>query len=262
MRSSGGAPTEAFGEGARRHSRHGTCQHDAVTSDGGQSPLDDLIDLLDLEPIEVNIFRGALTRREASACVRRTGRRPSTRRGCPHRRPRPRRRSAALRPLAARVLPAARRSEHADPLRGRPHPRRALVHHPARRRDPARQGDLQPARRASTSTRTGLDHQIPMPRACPARRRSPTSRRAWRRTRTRSATTTTARDRSTSGTPTAVRVERGESVAPFQRVWMRADGRLPGRSRAARVRRHVRVRHDAARHHAPAPRRAPGRTKG
>ena len=67
--------------------------------------LDDLIALLELEPLEVNLFRGVSPERGPPAGVRRAGRGPGARRGGPHRRARP---AGAL---AARVLPAARRPD-------------------------------------------------------------------------------------------------------------------------------------------------------
>ena len=101
--------------------------------------LDDLIALLDLEPLEVNLFRGSEPGGGPPAGVRRPGRGPGARRRGPHRRRRP------VGALAARLLPAPGRPDGADRLRGRPHPRRQELHHPARRRDPARPRDLQPA---------------------------------------------------------------------------------------------------------------------
>ena len=145
MSSRGSAPTEPFREGARRHPRHGTCQHDPVPTDAVPSPLDDLIDLLDLEDIEVNIFRG-------------------------HSPDEKRQRVFGGQVAGQALVAAARTVEHA-PDDGPPrfvHSLHAyflrpgdpnapilyevdrirdgqVVHHASRRRDPARQGDLQPA---------------------------------------------------------------------------------------------------------------------
>ena len=81
----------------------------------------------------------ALARREPPARVRRPGRRAGPRRRGAHRR-----RFDTARPLAARVLPAARRPVGPDPVRGGPAARRPQLHDPPRRGHPARQGDLQP----------------------------------------------------------------------------------------------------------------------
>ena len=51
---------------------------------------------------------------------------------------------------------------------------------------------------------------------------------------------------------------RAARAAPRQQVWLRADGTLPDDPRAARLRRHLRVGHDPARHHAAPPRRRAG----
>ena len=103
--------------------------------------LDRLIDLLDLEQIEVNIFRGAQPG-GASASGSSAARWPARRWSRPGRTVR----AGPPGALAARVLPAAGRPGGPDPLRGRPRPRRALLHHPPGRRRPARRDDLQPVR--------------------------------------------------------------------------------------------------------------------
>ena len=97
-----------------------------------------------------------------AARVRRPGDRPGAGRRLPHRR-------GPAAAFAARLFPAGRRSQGADHLRGRPHPRRQELHHPARGRDPARPGDLLdvgvvPRRRA------GPRPPVPRCRTC----RSPT----------------------------------------------------------------------------------------
>ena len=99
--------------------------------------LDDLIDLLELEQLEVNLFRGLSPDEDRQRVFGGQVAGAGAHRGGPHRRPGPR-------ALAARVLPAARRPAHPDHLRRRPHPRRPELHDPARRRDPARPRDLQP----------------------------------------------------------------------------------------------------------------------
>src|ERR1700730_11567425 len=67
--------------------------------------------------------------------VRRTGDRAGAGRRVPYRR-------GPAAPFAPRLFPAARRSGGADHLRGRPHPRRQELHHPARGRNPARACDF------------------------------------------------------------------------------------------------------------------------
>ena len=145
-----------------------------VCQDAGmQRALDALIALLDLEPIEVNIFRGTQPRRGRPAGVRWPGGRPGPGgRG-------PNGRAGSPRPLAARLLPATRRPDRAHPLRGRPHPRRPLVHHPTGGGHPARSGHLQPADlvpRPRDGLRPRGGHAR---RRAPAPRRCPTSRQRW-----------------------------------------------------------------------------------
>ena len=100
--------------------------------------LDELIELLDLEQLEVNLFRGlspdenrqrVFGGQVAGQALVAAGRTVEH----------------GHRALAARLLPAARRPARADRLRGRPHPRRQELHDAPGGRDPARQGDLQPA---------------------------------------------------------------------------------------------------------------------
>ena len=77
--------------------------------------LDFLVELLDLEPIEVNIFRGVSPNEErqrvfggqvAAQALMAAGRTVDTGR----------------RPLPPRLLPPPRRHHRPHPLRGRPHP--------------------------------------------------------------------------------------------------------------------------------------------
>ena len=140
------------------------------------TPLDDLVDLLELEQLEVNLFRGRSPKKArervfggqvlAQALVA-AGRTvdADVRVHSLH--------AYFLRPGDPRV---------ADHLRRRPHPRRAELHHPPRRRDPARRSDLQRGRRRSTSPRTGPTTRDPMPDVpatrCDPRRRA---RAEWRR---------------------------------------------------------------------------------
>ena len=102
------------------------------------SAIQEVLDILDLEPLEVNLFRGRSPQARWQRVYRRPGDRPGAGRRLPHRR----RRGDAAAAFAARLFPARRRSQGADHLRGRPHPRRQELHHPARRRDPARPRDL------------------------------------------------------------------------------------------------------------------------
>ena len=208
-----------------------------------QAALDDLVDAARPRADRGQHLPRPLARREPPARVRRPGRRPGARRRGPHgRRPGP------ARPLAARLLPAPRRPDvpilyEVDRIRDG-----TSFTHPPRRRDPARPGDLQPP------------GQLPRPRAGPgppdpdaagaARPRDAAglARRAWRRTGSRSASGTTAPRpidlRYIDGDP----FSRKGTPADGQRVWMRADGDAARRPDAARLHRHLRQRHDAARH--------------
>ena len=92
--------------------------------------------ILDLEPLEHNLFRG---RSPEDGWQRVFGGQvigQALVAAIAHRRAGP---QGAF---AARLFPAARRSRRADHLRGRPHPRRQELHHPPRRRHPARPRDL------------------------------------------------------------------------------------------------------------------------
>ena len=74
---------------------------------------------------------------------------------------------------------------------------------------------------------TGPTTRCRCPPGCPTRSRCPTSRRAWRRTRTAWASGTTGPARSTCATSTATRSPARARRRPRQRVWLRADGALP-----------------------------------
>ena len=219
--------------------------------------LDDLIDLLDLEQLEVNLFRGREPRRGPPARVRRAGRGAGARRRRPHRRPR-------ARALAARVLPAARRPADPDHLRRRPHPRRPQLHDPPRRRDPARPGDLQPVGVVPRRTSTGPEHQYPMPdapdpetlptireRLEPHADRFPPAFVDWIRRDRPIDTRSTELPRWLDPEPGDARA-RAARVVPRRRHAAR-------RPAAARVRRRVRVRPHAARHRGDAARALVGR---
>src|SRR3954447_11551652 len=123
---------------------HGDCEDDAVTSprtDGradavptGQAALDGLVALLDLEPLELNLFRGVSPPERPTrvfggqvagqALV--AGGRPGGGRGTGPGGGRPHGRDRAAGALAACVLRAPRRSAGADRVRGRARPRRPL----------------------------------------------------------------------------------------------------------------------------------------
>jgi acyl-CoA thioesterase II len=174
-----------------------------------QEALDDLVALLDLEPIEVNIFRGLSPDEDrqrvfggqvAGQALMAAARTVDRRAG----------------PLAARLLPASRRPDGADPLRGRPHPRRPLVHHPPGGRHPARAGHLQPGgvvpgARGRTRARLPMP-EVPDPESCP------TSRPAWPPTPTAWATGSTGPARSMSATSTRPVRARRAPAAVHQRV--------------------------------------------
>ena len=211
--------------------------------DGGMSALDDLVALLDLEPIEVNIFRGASPDEkrqrvfggqvagQALVAAARTVDDPD-----------------AHGALAARLLPAARRPDRADPLRGRPDPRRAQLHHPARRRHPARPGDLQPAGQLPPPRDRVSTTRSRCPGTCPTRSRCPTWHERLAPYKDVLGDCTTGRARSTCGTRCLDPMSRKGN--PTHRpaglaARRRAAARRPG---AARLHRHVRQRHDAARH--------------
>ena len=122
----------------------------------------------------------------------------------------------------------------ADRLRRRPHPRRRQLHHPARRRDPARPGDLQPGgvvprRRSRAPSTTTRCPTCPTPETLPTipeRARAdarPSLDRSVRRTwSTRSSARSTTRY---AWSPPTGR--RRRSREPDQDVWLRADGTLP-----------------------------------
>ena len=191
-----------------------------------ETALDDLIALLELEPLEVNLFRGVSPDEDRQRVFGGQVAAPGARRRGPHRRARP------ARALAARVLPAARRSRRPDRLRGRPHPRREELHDPPGRRDPARPGDLQPRRRRSRSTRPGPDHAMDRCPTCPARGRCRRSRSGSSRTSTGSGPRCVdwlERERPIDPRPIDD-PPAGSSPAPRaprQDVWIKANGMLP-----------------------------------
>ena len=189
------------------------------------SALDELIELLDLEQLEVNLFRGlspdenrqrVFGGQVAAQALVAAGRTVEHGAGA----------------LAARVLPAPRRPDGPDRLRRRPHPRRPQLHDPPRRRDPARQGDLQPGGVVPRATRPAPSTRTRCP-TCPTRSRC--RRSASGRARTPIASRPSSRTGSMRDRPIDTRsadlprwLDPEPGVRePEQDVWFRADGRLP-----------------------------------
>ena len=186
--------------------------------------LDDLIDLLELEQLEVNLFRGVSPDEDrqrvfggqvAGQALVAAGRTVDSDR----------------RVHSLHVLPAPGRSPHPDRLRRRPHPRRAQLHDPARRRDPARARDLQPVgvvpHRRAGSRAPIPDAGRPGPDTLPTMRerlepyadRFPPAFVEWIR-RDRPIDTRSSRlPRWLDPDPSP--------REPEQLVWFRADGKLP-----------------------------------
>ena len=122
-----------------------------------QPAVDDLITLLDLEAIEVNIFRGSSPASERQRVF--GGQVAGQALVAAARTVEP---EFAVHSLHAYFLRPGD-ADGADPLRGRPHPRRPLVRHPPGRGHPARPAPSSTCPRRSTCPRTGFDHQEPMP---------------------------------------------------------------------------------------------------
>ena len=205
--------------------------------------VDDLLAILDLERLEHNLFRGrspqvgwqrvfggqVIGQALVAACRTVEGR------------------AAAF---AARLLPARRRSQGADHLRGRPHPRRPQLHDAAGDRDPARPADL---------LDVGL---LPRRRARPRARRPDAGGAAARGAaergrdqgdgdaddaRSGAAPITSASGRSSSGRSSTDRYLSREPMEPKFNVWIRDDRAAAGRPGDPPMRARLRVRHDAAR---------------
>ena len=102
------------------------------------NPTEELVDLLDLERLDGDLFRGKQPESAARPRVRRPGGRP----GADGRHPDGPGR--LRRALAALLLPARRRLLRADRVRRRADPRRPVVHDPPGRGAPARPADLLP----------------------------------------------------------------------------------------------------------------------
>ena len=121
---------------ALRHRRTNAVRHDAFVP----GSVDELLALLDLEKIEVGLFRGRQPRtslqRVFGGQVAGQALMAATRTTDDDRR----------RTLAALVLPPRRRPGRADRVRRRADPRRAVVQHPAGGRPSARPTDLLPVR--------------------------------------------------------------------------------------------------------------------
>ena len=130
------------------------------------------------------------------------------------------------RPFAARLFHAAGRSDGADHLRGRPHPRRQELHHAPGGRHPARRGDLLhvgllPGRRRPGSSTRSRCRRCRRRRTCRAR---PSSRRSSSRTRPEPVRRYWERERPIELRPVDLRhyVSR-ERLDPAQQVWVRRD---------------------------------------
>ena len=118
--------------------------------------LRDILDLLDVERIEENLYRGRNAAR-IGARVRRPGARASDRRGESNDR------RAAPIAFDPRLFSASRRLERADPVRGRPHPRRASSF-TTRRVAAIQHGRAIFSMSSSWQTdEPGLEHSVPMP---------------------------------------------------------------------------------------------------
>ena len=192
---------------------------------------------------------GAEPGRGPPAGVRRPGGRPGPGGGRPHRRAS----ATCTRCTPTSCAPATRR---ADPLRGRPHPRRPAASPPAASSPSSTAGRSSTCPCRSTSRRTASTTSCRCPDAAPTRRRCPTSGALGPVPGRSSATGTTGPARSTSATSIG---RRCDAQAPQRAVPARvaARRRHPARrSGAARLRAHLRLRHDAARHDAAAARRA------
>ena len=208
--------------------------HGPATAGGIAMPdaIDLLLSILDLEPLEHNLFRGTQPDSRLAAGLRRPGHRPGAGRRRAHRR-------GPRRPFAARLFHAAGRPQGPHPLRGRPHPRRPQLHHPPGRRHPARPGDLLhvgllPGRggRARPPDR----HARRAAAGGPAERERHLQPLSGRRARNRCAATGSASGRSSSARSISATIVGRETLEPGPaRVDPdhRQAARRPGRSTAA-----------------------------
>ena len=213
-----------------------------------QDAVDRLIALLDLEPIEVNIFRGVspdetvqrvfggqVAGQALVAAARTVSRRPPRRTRCTPT-------SCVPGDPAVPIL------YEVDRIRdGRSFTTRRVV--------AIQHGKAIFNLQASFHVpEQGLDHQVPMadvtapPAAAHVHRAVGAVGRHPRRLVHR------GRGPSTAATSTGRRPERKQVLPPYQRVWLRADGVLPDDPVLHACVAGLRVRHDAARHRAPPPR--------
>ena len=181
--------------------------------------LDFLVDLLDLESIEVNIFRGVSPNEDrqrvfggqvAAQSLMAAGRTVET--GRPH----------SLHAYFLRPGDPYR----AHPLRGGPHPRRPVLHHPPGGGHPARPGHLQPVGLVPRR-RAGPEPPIPHARGSRSRGPRPTGRPASSPTARPWATGSPGPTPSTSATSASCPFSHEAGKEPVQRLWIRADGTLP-----------------------------------
>ena len=185
-----------------------------------QTAVDALIALLDLEPIEVNIFRGRAPTRTASGCsaarspARRSSPRPAPSRTCRSTRSTPTSCTPATRPLRSSTRSTASATRGASS--------------PAGCRPSSTAGPSSASRPRSSGPEEGFDHQMPMPDR-PARPRDArrTSATGWRRGRTSSAPGTTGPGPSTPATATGSALTTRRPGPMSENVWFRANGALP-----------------------------------
>ncbi len=207
--------------------------------------LDELLALLELEALEVNLFRGREPRRGPPARVRRPGRGAGARRRRPHRR---RRTGPCTRCTRTSCGPAIRTSRSST---------RSTASATGRASPPGGSWRSSTGARSSTWRRRSRSS-----RAAPTTRcRCPTSRDP-RRSRRSSERVEPYLER--FGPDLAQWLVRERPIdsrpvddprwldpsprEPQQDVWIKANGDLPDDSAAARVRRRLRVRPHAARH--------------
>ena len=137
------APTGPRWSWPRARQAIGDRARPAAGHDGGvTAALDELLDLLDLEALEVDLYRGfsppehrlrVFGGQVAAQALVAAGRTVADGAG-----------ARAPGALPARLLPPPGRPEDPDPLPGGPHPRREVFYHPASGRHPAGRGDLPP----------------------------------------------------------------------------------------------------------------------
>ena len=221
-----------------------------------QAAVDDLIELLDLEPIEVNIFRGVEPRREAAARVRRAGRGPGVGGRGAHRRPG--RLVACTRCTPTSCGRATRRCRSST---------RSTASATAARSPPGGWWRCSTAARSSTCRRRSTCTR----RASTTSSRSPTTSRRPSRSPTSEplgAVGRQARRLVRAPAPDRHALRRLVTARPRRAAAAPPAGLDPGRRQAARrpgaahLRAHLRVGHDPARHHDAGPRRPLARGPG